>query len=64
MFRWLRTALTSKTVAGAAVAAFGYLSDPQVYAVLPHNAAAAVTAAGVLLSVIGLRTAPGIAGTP
>jgi hypothetical protein len=49
--------LTGKTIAGAFAAAFGYLAQPEVFALLPGKAAGIVTVAGALLSVLGLRHA-------
>jgi hypothetical protein len=46
-----------KTITGALVAAIGYLSRPEVLALLPQRWAAIITAAGAVLSAIGLRHA-------
>lgn len=53
----------SKTVLGAVVATFGYLSQPDVLAVLPKKAAAIVTGIGVVVSVVGARGAIAKNGT-
>jgi len=49
--------LTGKTIIGAIVAAVGYLSQPDVFALLGARPASIVTVAGVLLSALGLRHA-------
>ena len=46
-----------KTITGAVIAAIGYLSQPEVFAVLPEKLASLVTAAGALLSAVGVRHA-------
>jgi hypothetical protein len=46
-----------KTLTGSVVAAFGYLSQPQVLAILPQKAAGIITALGALLAAIGVRHA-------
>lgn len=46
-----------KSILGAVVTAVGYLSQPDVLALLPHTAASIVSAVGGVLSVIGLRAA-------
>lgn len=46
-----------KTITGALIAAFGYISQPQVLAVLPEKVAGVVTALGGLLAALGLRHA-------
>ena len=46
-----------KTILGGFIAVVGYLSQPDVLAVLPHKAASVVTAIGVLLGTIGARHA-------
>lgn len=47
----------TKTVAGSIIAALGYLSQPEVMAVLPKKAAAIVTTVGIVVSVLGVRGA-------
>lgn len=46
-----------KSISGAFVAAFGYVSQPAVLAVLPEKVAHLITAAGAVLTVIGIRHA-------
>jgi hypothetical protein len=46
-----------KTITGAIVAAFGYISDPKVLAILPEKWAGIITAIGGLLAAIGVRHA-------
>lgn len=46
-----------KTISGALLTAFGYLSQPDVLAVLPTNVAAIITAVGIVLGAFGIRTA-------
>jgi hypothetical protein len=46
-----------KTIGGAIVAAVGYLSSPDVFAVLPKKVAAVVTVLGIILSAVGARHA-------
>lgn len=48
---------STKTVLGAIVTALGYLSDPTILALLPHKAAAIVTAVGGVLTALGIRHA-------
>lgn len=47
----------SKTVVGAAVAAFGYVSTPPIFNLLSPHTAGVVTAIGGLLTAIGVRHA-------
>lgn len=47
----------SKTVWGAVLAVIGYLSDPNVLAVLPPKVAAILTAIGIVLGAVGARAA-------
>lgn len=46
-----------KTISGALLTVVGYLSQPDVLAVMPEKLAAIVTSVGILLSVFGLRVA-------
>lgn len=46
-----------KTIAGGIVAAFGFMSKPEVLSILPEKAAGVVTAIGTVLAVIGARHA-------
>lgn len=46
-----------RSVGGAVLAAIGFLSQPDVLAVLPETPAKIVMALGAVLSVIGLRFA-------
>ena len=52
-FSWF----TSKTIWGALLTVFGYLTQPGVLSVLPEKIAAVVTSIGVVLAAIGVRTA-------
>lgn len=54
--------IASKTVIGAFVAAIGYLSQPEVLAMLPKKYADIVLAVGGVLTAIGLRHAVAKAG--
>ena len=47
----------SMTIKGAIVAGLAVLASPDVFALLPHNVAVAVTVAGTVASAIGLRRA-------
>jgi hypothetical protein len=46
-----------KTVTGAIVGAIGWLSRPEVLAILPEKVASIVAAAGAVLAAIGVRHA-------
>lgn len=46
-----------KTIAGAVVTAVGWLGQPQVLQLLPDKVAYLVTAAGAVLTAIGVRHA-------
>ncbi len=48
---------TSKTIWGGIVATLGYLSQPEVFAVLPKKVAAVVMGIGTILSITGAREA-------
>jgi hypothetical protein len=62
--KWFSTAFKSKTVWGSIIAGVGWLSQPAVFNTLDHKTATAVTVAGAILGVVGLRTSPGVSGTP
>lgn len=56
----------SKTIWGTLTAAFGYLSQPDVLAILPEKWAKVITVIGGILLAIGLRDAQaknGVAST-
>lgn len=46
-----------KTLTGAALAIFGYVSQPQILALLPVKPAGIIAAVGGLLAALGLRHA-------
>jgi hypothetical protein len=46
-----------KTITGGLLAVLGYLSQPEVLAVLPEKWASVVIAVGMLLGVFGIRHA-------
>ena len=49
--------LKSKTVWGVIIAVVGFLSQPEVLALLPEKAAAVIIAIGTVLGAFGLRAA-------
>ena len=50
-------ALTSKTIWGTIIALVGFLTQPNVLAVLPQKVAAIIGAVGVILAAVGARDA-------
>lgn len=53
-----------KTITGALVTAVGWLSQPQVLQLLPDKVAYIVTAAGAVLTAVGIRHAVAKAAGP
>jgi hypothetical protein len=55
--------LASRTIWGTVLAVIGWLTSPEVLAVLPEKIAAVLMGVGAILGAIGLRAAIDKAGT-